>query len=264
MMRATLRPVLATAAVAALSLTGVALTAAPAAAATIVVDTLGDADPAVGTTLREAIVAANATPADDDIIYFSNTLLNQTILLDPAKGTLLITDELVISGPSYTQLTVSRASGAFDIFSVQMAEADQDFGIGGLTVQGAAASGRGLVVNGPSQPANYSAKDVSIEYAAFRGLNSTGIGGGAAIVGITGNLSVAGSVFTGNQGDDGGAIGVVGAGGTVTVVDSEFGSNTSASSASPTASPWRTPRSTATSRRRAAGPSRSMEVPSSP
>ena len=82
----------------------VAVSPGTAGAATIVVDSALD-DNGAGTTLREAIVLANGTPAEDDVITFAATLNGSTITL---TSEIDITDELVVQGPGAALLTDQR------------------------------------------------------------------------------------------------------------------------------------------------------------
>ncbi len=212
-------------AVAALALAGVMLTAAPAQAATFIVDT--DDDGNSGMTLRAAILASNATPAVDDIIQFSPSLANNTIQLDPGKGSLMVTDEVDIQGLGFGSLTLGRASGAFDLIYVQMGAADQDFTLSGITLQGdgLAGNGRGLIVVGPSMPANYSTKDVTITGVSFNGLSTTGIGGGAAVLFTSGTTTVTDSVFNNLSAESGGALALTSGTGDLVISGTQFTGN---------------------------------------
>lgn len=222
-----LRGILSGIAVAALALGGVLLTATPASAASIVVDT--DDDGNTGMTLRAAIEASNATPVLDDVITFSPALANNTIQLDPLKGTLIVTDGVTITGLGNGQLTLAGAGNAVSqLMRVQMAEADQDFTLTGITMQGGT-SVTGLRVGFPTP---FPAHDVTVSDVSFNQFSNSGAGMGMAVFTITGDLTI-GAVgddtsFTGNRGASGSALAVSNVAGDVTITDTLFANNRSA------------------------------------
>ncbi|MBW3542331.1 MAG: hypothetical protein KY476_18855, partial [Planctomycetes bacterium] len=147
-----------------------------------------------GISLREAMLAANATAGADEINFDSGLFTppgQQQITLN---GTQLptITGDLAINGPGAAELAISgnNASRVFEVGAGSSVE------IVSLTVTGGSVSGTGV----------------------------PGVGGGILIdaQGGAASLTVIDSVFTGNTGN-GGAIGNVR--GSLTVIDSSFSSN---------------------------------------
>ena len=172
-----------------LALVGVALTAAPAHATVnpyVTVD-----DDGAGATLRQAIMDANASPGLD-VITFDGSLANQTIELDPLKGPLVVTEELTILGLGSGSLSIAKASGAFDLFSIEMASPGQPFELFAVTLigNGAVNSGRGIVSDFATPPSRVLLYDI-----AFSGLNTSDGGGGAYFSGTTGNTWISNSRF---------------------------------------------------------------------
>ena len=85
-------------------------------AATYVVDTTGDPGPALSTSLRQAIVQANAGP--NNFVEFAPSLNGSTITL--AQGEIAINQPMYLVGPGADKLTISGndASRIFDISTV--------------------------------------------------------------------------------------------------------------------------------------------------
>lgn len=110
--------------------------------ATFTVDVLGDdsAAEAAGTTLREALAAANAN-SDVDTIEFADGL-SGTITL--SQGQLEITNPVDIQGPGQDELTVSgnNASRVFDIDDGDSGN-NAEVTISDLTITGGQTSGNG-------------------------------------------------------------------------------------------------------------------------
>ena len=219
-----LRATLSGLAVAALALGGILVTAGPASASTIVVDT--DDDGNTGVTLRAAITMANAS-AGQDVITFSPSLANQTIELDPLKGTLIITDGVTIEGLGSNQLTLAAASNALPrLVTVQMAEADQDFTLTGITMQGLPGV-TGLRV---AFPTPFNARNVTVSGVTFNQFSSSGAGMGMIVLNIAGDLTIGApgedTAFTSIHGASASALYASNITGDVTITDTLFANNT--------------------------------------
>jgi predicted outer membrane repeat protein len=192
-----------------------ALVAAPAAnAATLnVTSTLDDGSAG---TLRAAILAANASAGADTI----NVTATGTITLTASPIT--ITEAVTITGPGLGNLTITR-DAAFDMFSIDMAAADQDVAISGINFVGAGDDARGVVAL-----ANVPARNFSVTNSQFSGFNvlDPTYGGGIFIGGLSGNFSSANTDYLDNLGTYvGTGIYVRDVVGTVSVSDSLFDNN---------------------------------------
>ena len=187
---------------------------------TLVVTTLvdeddGDADPThgTGTSLREAINAANAN-ADPDVICFAVT---GTITLN-ANGTLpALNSDMKILGPGVNALTVKRdpAAANFRIFTVNNGKTVT---ISGLTIRNG--SGTGGILNGGT---------LTVTNSALSGNSATSQGGGIA---NQGTLTVTNSTLSGNSagvglGFGGGIYNPLG--GIVTITNSTLSGNSAGS-----------------------------------
>ena len=192
-------------------------------------------------SLRDTIAAAN----DGDTIQFDAALNGQTIVL--TSGQLVIDQNITISGPGPTMLTVSRPSniGRFRIFQII---SGHTVAIAGLTITGGyadASSGAGiangdsiLTLNNCIVSGNFSdagiggggiannggltiADSVIINNrAGFTTGNPLGYGGG---ISSSGTLIISQSMIIGNTADlDGG--GIIGSG-IITIIDSTVSGN---------------------------------------
>ncbi|MFM9878561.1 MAG: choice-of-anchor Q domain-containing protein [Rhodoglobus sp.] len=207
---------------------GALAVATPAMAATYTVDSL--TDDGVGNTLREAIVLANGN-AGVDAINFDPLLTGGTLVIN---SVLLITEELTISGPGSTNLSIERSGSnvGSDFFVFQPAADGDDFSLSGITITGDdIKTGSGVVANDNSTgtPGNVTITDV-----VFERLTNSVIGGAAILIdgstgdGISGILSILGSGFYDIlSGGAGGAISAVDVGTFISIATSEFIGNES-------------------------------------
>jgi CSLREA domain-containing protein len=176
-------------------------------------DIVNPADDATVFTLREAIIAANASANVDDTIVFAPAITaNAPALITLTGGELPINagaGSVSIVGPGANRLSVS-GNNASRIFLVNGgATAD----IKGLTIRnGNAASGGGIQNLGT----------LVIEDSSFESNTTSGDGGA---IRSTGSLQVIGSTFSGNSAiASAGAIGVY-FGGHATIVRSTMSGN---------------------------------------
>jgi hypothetical protein len=210
--------------------------AGPGTAATFPVTQLADSGPG---SLRQAVLDANAAAGLDEIVFAPG--LEGTITL--TLGEMLITDDLVVSGPGASVLTVS-GHGASRIFNADDGTAGLiDVTLSGLTLTGGRSDGGGAIfasenlailastisdssVSGGSCGGNIllfapgSSPTLRIEDSVLTGGHAQTLLGASA----GGNLCVAGarvlitrSEVSGGLADDGGGIR---AGGTFLTIDS--------------------------------------------
>ncbi|MGB7329716.1 MAG: right-handed parallel beta-helix repeat-containing protein, partial [Rubripirellula sp.] len=136
------------------------------------VDAVNGACGASVCTLRDAVLAANASPGPDEITFAPS--VTGTINLTAANGELLISDPVTITGPGAGTLTVRATTSAVNEFRLfDISSAAGDVSIAGLTLTG------GRVEND------------------F---------GGAIRFQSSGTLTIADSVISGNVAESGGAI----------------------------------------------------------
>ena len=173
---------------------------------------------AIECTLREAIVAANAT-ADDDIINFDPIVFNtaQTITLNGTRLTIANNGKLTINGTGANQLTVSGndVSQVFFINTGTTAE------INNLTVSnanGGNQNGGGIANSGTLTLTNLiisnsrtTAGGGGVTNFGILTLNSLTVSGnsganGGGITNFGSTLTVNNSIISGNTGRDGGGI----------------------------------------------------------
>ena len=200
---------------------GVAAFAAPAAqAADIPVSNTNDADPG---SLRDAIAAANATTAPDNIVFQSN-VTGQIAL---TTGQITITEPVSILGPGANVLSVS-GSNSSRIFNVNLATAGQAVTVSGLTLtNGLAMAASGGAVR------NVDSFLTVIDSAVRDSVADLALGGNGGGIATTGQLRVERSTISGNDagiessgGGYGGGIYIVGSGQT-DIVDSTVSGNQS-------------------------------------
>lgn len=204
----------------ALAGTGVVLTAGPASAAQIEVTDLGDSGPG---TLRAAVDAANLTPGTDTVTF--QTGLTGTILVG---DTIDINRPISIDGPGADAITLALDTDA-DMFRVDLYEAG-DISFSGLTLFGDSGTydGRGIDIYNDDQQTD----DVTITDCVLDSFITSGWGGAMVVDAISGNLTVTGTTFTGNEAEgDGGALSIDGVEGNVSVSNSTFDDNESSDGA---------------------------------
>ncbi len=229
----------------------VALTATPAQAAALTVDSIDDtAIPGDDVcTLREAIANADtnsdttdgdcAAGSGADTITFASTATG-TITLVAQLPVVTDAEGLTITGPGAAELAIS-GNDVVRLFEVQ---SNASLSLSGLTLtDGRAASGDGgailnhgtvtvisAIVTGNSATFSGGAIDtdgtLTLTDSTFSG-NTAEITGGGAIRGRAGTVQISGSSFTANSGSVGGAIETSGF---LSVTDSSFESNASTGS----------------------------------
>lgn len=188
------------------------LAAAPAgAAAPIVVDSL--ADDGTGTTLREAIEAANAAAGQDAITF--QTGLTGTITL--ASDLPNITDALDIQGPGAGAITVDGAT-QWKIFNFEGVDSTEGTnGVSGLTVTRGV--GKNSDSSGGGVASTNSSADITISDAVITNNFASNDGGGVHMIGSSGTMTVRNTTISGNtSGAAGGGLYAWGEGGTTSVV----------------------------------------------
>lgn len=186
-----------------------------ASAVTITVDSLADGavNLAPPTSLREAIITANAIPGADTIVF-----TGLTGILQVTQGNALpaITESLTITGPSASSLTLSRTGGtAYRLLEVTTGTVT----ISGLAMtNGRASDGGALLVSGGA---------VTLNACYINNNDSTGgnnTSGGGAIRVNNGTLLLSGTTVANNASNiHGGAIYI--SRGAVTAVNSTFSGN---------------------------------------
>jgi len=184
----------------------------------LVVDTAtdeSDGDFSTGElSLREAIDLANLNPGSDTITF--NSLFNsqQTIALASQLPT--ITDDLTITGPGQTLLTIDAGAGhGYRIFNVDDGDSQSeiDVKLSGLTLTGGRTADGTAGGNGENGGAIRSRENLTVENSTITG-NATGNGGDGDYSGglggrgggiySAGTLTVTGSTISGNATGNGG------------------------------------------------------------
>ena len=222
-------------------------------AATLTVDSTADDDGA-GTTLREAILAANANPGLDTVVLPAGTFN-----LDGLKGHLGVVDDLIITGAGAAQtiisgdlvnpsriffldtgtnltiegVTIEKGSTQFNNAGGVM----QAIALGSLTIRDSVIRNNSSQFGGAiyaSQNLNLGLGTITIENTTFSG-NSTRLGPGGAIRLFNNPVTITDSTFIDNQSrtageeeaSNGGALHVTG--GTLTITGSTFSGNSAGS-----------------------------------
>ncbi|QEG33135.1 choice-of-anchor Q domain-containing protein [Bythopirellula goksoeyrii] len=150
-------------------------------------------------SLREAILAANATTGADEITYDPIVFASaQTILVSSQLPT--ISDALTITGPTAGGVTLDADGGNYRIFLIDDADANNqiDVELRNLTLTGA-----NLVSLSEVGGAIFNRENLTIESSTISG-NSSSFGGG--IHNYSGNLTIINSTLSGNSAAFGGAI----------------------------------------------------------
>lgn len=190
-------------------------------ALSLVVDTTASDDDgnlsAGNLSIREAILAANANPVDDEI-RFDDSLAGQTITLLGVP--LVISDDLAIVGLGADQLTIDGGGASRIIFVSDGSSASITVSISGLTLANGASSGSGGAIS--------NLEDLTLDRVVLDANTAAGDGGALH---NTGALTITNSTITSNSaGDSAGAIDNDGAG--VIVIDATtITGNTAAGSA---------------------------------
>ncbi len=199
-------------------LSGAALLLLPslASAATITVDSLADGaiNPAAPTSLREAIIAANANPGADTIVF-----TGLTGNLQVTQGTALpaITESLTITGPGASSLNLTRTATNYRLLEVTTGTVT----ISGLSItNGRSSDGGALLVSGGAVTLDACYLNNNFSF----GGNNTSGGGAIRVNG--GTLLLSGTTIAANAANnDGGALYINQ--GAVTAVNSTFSGNQS-------------------------------------
>ncbi|UXI69032.1 choice-of-anchor Q domain-containing protein [Tahibacter amnicola] len=198
-------------------LAGLGIIALPAAAATYTVTTL--ADNGAG-SLRDAVEQANRSPGADTITFQS--ALTGTLTL--TSGEIVIFDDLTVTGPGASRLTLSgnQASRVFAIDAPAMAATAITVSLSGLSF----VDGKSLDEGGAILVAD---ANLSLNASEFR--NNNALRGGAVHAfpsDAATTIAVSQCVFTNNSAiEDGGALGAQDVEG-VTISNSRFSNNQAA------------------------------------
>ncbi|NBS02760.1 MAG: hypothetical protein EBS72_11650, partial [Rhizobiales bacterium] len=183
------------------------------------VSTVTTTDDSGAGSLRQAILDANATSANDEIFFAASLFTNgsSTITLGSALPAIAATSgagSLSITGPGPSSLTIDANQGSFSIFSINAAG---NLTISGVTVKGANLSGSGGAFNNSGTLNLYS--------STISGNSATSDAGGILNHG-SGTLSIVNSTLSGNTASMYGGGIFNSNGGTVTVSNSTFDNNT--------------------------------------
>ena len=167
-------------------------------------------------SLRQAILDANATSANDEIVFDSSVFLgsvNTTITLASGFQAIAATSgagSLTITGPAASSLTINANSGNFSVFSVA---SGGNLSISGVTVTGANVPGEG--------GAFFNAGTLTINNSIISG-NTAGFAGGG-IRNSGGIVTVTNSTVASNRSLF--SAGISATGGTTTVANSTLFDN---------------------------------------
>jgi Calx-beta domain len=174
-----------------------------------------DPSPGAGTgTLRQAIVDANATPADDQIEFDASLFgTAQPINLESSLTIAAAGGGLTISGPGADLLTVQRDSSAAAAFSV-INSYSPDLSLSDFTISGGTAFAAGV----------YSAGTTNLDHITITGNNANDIAGGLFVTGGQ-TVNITNSVISGNSSTQAGGI-QVNSGATLNLTDSIVSGNT--------------------------------------
>ena len=180
-------------------------------------------------SLRQAILDANATSANDEIVFAASLFTNgsRTISLGSALPTIAATSvagSLSITGPGASSLTIDANQGNFSIFSINKAG---NLTISGVTTTGANLSGDGGAFNN-SGTLNLYSSTISGNSVARKG--NTNAGGGISNSN-SGTVTVSNSTINNKSAYYGGGIFNSGFNsGTLTITNSTLSGNTATSS----------------------------------
>ncbi|MDA9857481.1 GEVED domain-containing protein [Rubripirellula sp.] len=152
-----------------------------------------------GCTLRDAVIAANATLGADTITFAPG--LTGTITLDSDKGSLLITDSVSIIGPDADKLTLRAATSAANQFRV----IDIDSLMSDVTLEGMTITGGRLDANAGAGIRFRSSGTLTLRESVVTGNTANNAAG--IYSEFDGNLVITSSTISGNTasfGDSGG------------------------------------------------------------
>jgi hypothetical protein len=176
-------------------------------------------------SLRQAILDANATSANDEIVFAASLFTNGvgTITLASGLPTIAATSvagSLSITGPGASSLTIHANQGNFSIFSIATAG---NLTISGVTATGAKLSGNGgafnnsgtlnlssSTISGNSSAANNAGGGISNSNSGTVTVSNSTINNNSAFLGggisNDGSLTLTNSTLSGNTGTYGGGI----------------------------------------------------------
>jgi fibronectin-binding autotransporter adhesin len=190
-----------------------------------------------GTSLREAIQVANASPGADEVV-FDPTVFATPQTMSLLHGDMLIEDDITITGPGRELLTIDAqlASRVFRILQDDLGE-EIDVTLSGMTLTNGRVTGDNVF---PSDDLNSGGAIRSFSYGiltlsgmTITGNSTQGLYGDGGGVFSKGSVVISGSTISNNtaagDGAGGGGIKVAagpnGSAGSVTVVDSQITGN---------------------------------------
>jgi hypothetical protein len=174
-----------------------------------------DARVGSGTSFREAITFANSNnnAGTTDAITFS-AFFNTARTIGLSSGLPFLTQAVSITGPGARLLTIARAAGATDSFSLLRLNSGVTLEISGLTLSGGTSSGAGGAIR------NFG----TLRATEVRFANNTSPFGGAIQNEANAMATVTRCLFVGNTASGGGA--GINSDSTLIVKDSTFSGNT--------------------------------------
>jgi hypothetical protein len=170
-------------------------------------------------TLRDAVLAANAQ-SEADTITFAPAITG-TISLAAAKGALLITNPVTISGPGASQLTLRALASPTNEFRViDIAES-----AGNVTIEGLTLSGGRVSTDGGGAIRLQGSGMLTVRDSVIAGNFASN--GGGIFSALDGTLSISGSTISGNTAMLGSGGGINNAYGNTVLNSSTLSNNTS-------------------------------------
>lgn len=191
---------------------GLGLSLAPTTyAATFTVINLNDSGAG---SLRAAIASANGAAGADTVNFQAG--LTGTIML--STGEIAITDDLTITGPGASIITVTKSGAAGRMLDINAGAPTVT--ISGLTFTGGdPASAGGAIAKADGS--------LTIQSSVFTNNQTTGtFAGGGALYSAAGSLTIQNSTFSGNTGAGGGALYHSNSAGALLIQNSTFSGNT--------------------------------------
>jgi hypothetical protein len=178
-------------------------------------------------SLREALVAANASTGLGDTITFDPTVFAGATTIALSVGELSVTDPVTITGTGAQLLTVNAAAAA-RIFNVALVTAGGTVAISNIRLTGGNVTGAGGAIIDSNAA-------LSIANSILE--NNTATAGGGAIElssGVTTGLTIANSILRNNTAaaEDGGAIQSNSTAATITITNSLISGNSAVGTAS--------------------------------
>jgi fibronectin-binding autotransporter adhesin len=204
---------------------------APLTAVDFTVTTIADAGAG---SLRQAIIDANATVAEDTIL-FSNSTVGGAVnfhdatpdIIDLASQLPTFSQPTTVTGPGADKLSIRRPVTAVSFRLVEFNAPNMSMAMSGLTLTGGSAQNDG-------GGAIYNKSNLTLSYCTL--LNNKAYFGGAILNETNGRLTVENSTFSSNTADGGSAAGQSGGGGgaiycrfQVFAINCTFSGNTSLS-----------------------------------